>query len=436
GAIPDQMHSYGDQGVYTVTVTVTDKDGGSDSDSFNITVNNVSPIVIVNPSTPQLVQYSDYINNVVITGIDVLTDTMKAETSWSVDGSGFTIGLPSNLILTSGDCNVDGVRTCTWDLSGTVDVPAGEYLIRITITDDDGGVTVSDILIEVIEEDATVTFAEDNQVAVLVTGPGTDASQPFSLTFYIKETFPDVSTHGSVAGDISNACVSVQLVPVGPGSPIAPSLPLDIKSNGEIGHDEMLTVIANFDVVPVNAYTVQVLVNGCGFYTGGSEDVLVVYDPSLGFTTGGGLFYWPDDGSSIANAKTNFGYTMKYNKKGQKVQGSLLMISHLEDGSIHRIKSNALYGLSLGESDGFGWASFSGKCTYKEHDWLEPIGNYQFIVYVEDHGDPGGGLDQFWIAVVDGISMDSPATDINNMATIEGGNIVVPHTTEKGNSKN
>lgn len=30
------------------------------------------------------------------------------------------------------------------------------------------------------------------------------------------------------------------------------------------------------------------------------------------------------------------------------------------------MKSNALYGLALGESDGFGWATFSSKATYLE----------------------------------------------------------------------
>jgi hypothetical protein len=44
--------------------------------------------------------------------------------------------------------------------------------------------------------------------------------------------------------------------------------------------------------VPVNTYTVEVTVGG-GYYTGGNEGVLVVYDPSPGFPTGGGWFYWP-----------------------------------------------------------------------------------------------------------------------------------------------
>lgn len=48
----------------------------------------------------------------------------------------------------------------------------------------------------------------------------------------------------------------------------------------------------------------------------------------------------------LEGLKTNFGYTMKYNKKGTNIQGSFLLITHLSDGSIIRMKSNALYGLA------------------------------------------------------------------------------------------
>jgi hypothetical protein len=153
------------------------------------------------------------------------------------------------------------------------------------------------------------------------------------------------------------------------------------------GYDAKLTINCTFDGIPVNTYTVQSVIDG-GYYSGYGEDVLVVYDPSLGFTTGGGWFYWPD-----TNDKTNFGYTMKYNKKGQKVKGNLLLIRHMTDGSIFRVKSNALYGLALGQSGGIGWASFSGKSTYLEPGWSEPIGNHEFLVYVEDHGKPSYGFD-------------------------------------------
>jgi hypothetical protein len=191
-----------------------------------------------------------------------------------------------------------------------------------------------------------------------------------------------------------------------------------------IGYDAVLPVTCTFDDVPVNTFTVEATVDG-GFYDGYNEDVLVVYDPSLGFTTGGGWFYWPG-----TDDKTNFGYTMKY-KKTSKVSGNFLLIRHMDDGSIYRVKSNALYGLAIGEADGFGWASFSGKATYMEPGWAEPIGNHDFVVYVEDHGQPGDG-DRVWLEmhdkgrdVIDSLSMLRGAPD--NAVPISGGNIVVPH---------
>jgi hypothetical protein len=65
------------------------------------------------------------------------------------------------------------------------------------------------------------------------------------------------------------------------------------------------------------------------------------------------------------------------------------------------------------------------------------VGNHQFIVYVEDHAEPGAGADRFWIEIADRdgnviavSSMDREAAD--NAVTLGGGNIVVPHTTGGG----
>jgi hypothetical protein len=223
-------------------------------------------------------------------------------------------------------------------------------------------------------------------------------------------------------GEIGLADVPMTLEPVGPGSPsVGMCVPGVVTGSG---YDAVLPVTCTFDDVPVNTYTVEATVDG-GYFAGYNEDVLVVYDPSLGFTTGGGWFYWPG-----TDDKTNFGYTMKY-KKTSKVSGNFLLIRHMDDGSIYRVKSNALYGLAIGEADGFGWASFSGKATYLEPGWAEPIGNHEFVVYVEDHGQPGDG-DRVWLEmhdkdrdVIDSLSMVRDAPD--NAVPISGGNIVVPH---------
>jgi len=275
----------------------------------------------------------------------------------------------------------------------------------------------------VMAEDATVSFDDDNAVAVKVDTPGGD-SPVFSLTVYVKETSPDAGADPH-PGDISLAEVAMTLVPVGPGGAAGGTCTAGTVTGS--GYDAVLPVTCSFDNVPVNTYTAEVTVGG-GYYAGTAEDVLVVYDPSLGFTTGGGWFYWPNTGE-----RTTFGFTMKYNKKGTNVKGNLLLIRHLPDGSIYRVKSNALYGLALGDESDFGWASFSGKSTYKEPDWDEPKGNYEFVVYVEDWDEPGTGTDRFWIEVIEGMPMSSPANE--KAVAIQGGNIVVPHG-GKGGGKN
>jgi hypothetical protein len=202
----------------------------------------------------------------------------------------------------------------------------------------------------------------------------------------------------------------------------------------------VLDIECDFDNVGVNTYVVEVTVAG-DYYTGSGEDVLIVYDPSLGFTTGGGWFYWPDTAhDDYPGDRTNFGYNMKYNKKATNIQGSLLLIRHLEDGTFHRVKSNALDGLAIGTQSDFGWASFAGKSTYGAPG-EDNQGNHRFLVYVEDYGTPGAGSDKFWFQLRDkqgdfvtDLTLDAPAHD--NAATIEGGNIVVPHVVEKRGPKN
>jgi hypothetical protein len=164
-----------------------------------------------------------------------------------------------------------------------------------------------------------------------------------------------------------------------------------------------------------------------GWYVGSAENVFTVYDPGLGFTTGGGWFYWPG-----TTDRTNFGYVMKYTSKLTSLKGSLLVIRHRPDGSIYRVKSNALSTLSVGEdrSIPMGWASFTGKATYLEPGWLDPLGNHTFTVYVEDRNEPGTGIDRFWLKVDNGltpVTLSMTGRGATDAVTLSGGNIVVPH---------
>lgn len=393
----------------------------------DMTVVNAPPVTSIDPASQQA-QYSDQIAPITITATDNIAESLQAATSWSADGGGtFNPGLPDFLSLSAPSCSDSGggMQTCTWTISGAIDLPAGSYTIRATVSDNFGGASVKDSVINVLAEDARIAFDDGNPVSVQVAEPGGN-SGPFDLTIYVVEKEPDLTADpaGSPApGEISRAVVTVSLIPVGPGSNQPPvSCTTSVTPGGYAGE---MQVRCGFNDVPVNTYTVQVVVDG-DYYTALSEDVLTIYDPSLGFTTGGGWFYWPG-----TTDKTNFGYTMKYNKNGRNVKGNLLLIRHMADGTIFRLKSNALDGLALGDGGDFAWASFSGKATYQEPGWPEPVGNYRFTVYVEDHGEPGSGADRFWIMITDKDGnvawLSLPREAIDNALIIDGGNIVVPH---------
>jgi YD repeat-containing protein len=402
-------------GADSFTYTAGDNELSSGTTTVSITVNPVNDPPQVNSCIPdtQTVQYSDRIQPVIITASDIDSSSL------TISAEDLPVGINSTRNCTPGN----GGTSCQWTLDGQVQSGAGTYDVTVTVNDGELEHSAqASFIVEV--ENASAAFSDDNPVAVQVASAGGNSGE-FGLTVQVSETWPDLPDDQPGAGDISHAVVSMVLMPVGPGNPVQGDCQKGLVS-GE-GYDAVLPATCTFDGVPVNTYAAVVSISG-DYYVGGSQEVLTVYDPSLGFATGGGWFYWPGEGD-----KTNFGFTMIYGKKGENVKGSLLLIRHLADGTIYRVKSNALYGLSLGEgTEGqFGWASFSGKCTYLEPGWPEPEGNYEFIAYVEDRNEPGTGVDRFWLKIdkqgstIGEMSMPQPASE--NTVNLNGGNIVVPH---------
>ena len=157
--------------------------------------------------------------------------------------------------------------------------------------------------------------------------------------------------------------------------------------------------------VPVNVYDVAINVGGNN-YAGSGAAVLAVFDPSLGFVTGGG---------TIVNngVHATFGFNVKYKKSGAP-QGELLYIECRPTGSV-RLKSTSMQSLSIVGNT----AVFIGKAT------LNDVGNHTFRVTIIDNGEPGGN-DQFGLrvtapggAIIPGLTFDPK--------TLSGGNIQVPH---------
>lgn len=183
--------------------------------------------------------------------------------------------------------------------------------------------------------------------------------------------------------------------------------------------------------VETDTYLIEAVIGG-NYFVGSGVGAMVVYDPSLGFITGGGWF-------DTAYGRINFGFNAKYLRSGQ-AQGSLLVILRRPEGN-YILKSNSLGTLTVTKSsDGWYYATLQGKATYQVPTSTGLLacgaykcGNYSFTMYVEDLKEPGAGMDRFWIqvtppaggtAVQTGLSM--PTTPSVNAKVIQGGNIQIP----------
>ncbi|MGH7624757.1 MAG: Ig-like domain-containing protein, partial [Gemmatimonadaceae bacterium] len=280
----------------------------------------------------------------------------------------------------------------------------------------------------VTREDATVLYDAANDAALQVSSPGGALNAAaLSLAIGVKENEPDVATSPGTTGigNVANAGMTVTLVPVGPGSAYTLTCtPTGVSGSGYAAVRGF--TCTNPGAIAVNAYEVQVTVTG-DYYIATYSDAFTVFDPSLGFVTGGGTYTMNGD-------RVRFGITTKYKKNGDGAKGSLIVVRRHPDGTTSSLTSNALAGLALGvdATVPMGWAALSGKATYTTWDATAhgyvTTGGQSFTVYVEDRGDPGTGVDRIWVGGPATLSLPgSPATARSNAVTIAGGNISVPH---------
>ncbi len=141
----DGSHTYADNGIYTVTVTVSDDDGGTTSASFEVTVNNVAPTLVVPPN--QTVNEGALLS---LTDIGVFTDpgfdnplNIGGETSEKFT---YAINWGDGTSLDSGPATIDAPGAAGTPTSGSFDgshtyADNGIYTVTVTISDDDGGTT-------------------------------------------------------------------------------------------------------------------------------------------------------------------------------------------------------------------------------------------------------------------------------------------------------
>jgi subtilisin-like proprotein convertase family protein len=360
-------------GTTTVTVTGTRQDGTVTASSFTVTVNAPTTTTVAAVAG----QYSDQVTLTAnVTNAACPGGSVEFKVNGSVVGSAPVVG---------------GTATLPY----TIPLAQGSYPIVATYSSSSPGTGSSGSgSLTVAKEKAVVTASASNPASVRVNTAGGTAG-PITLCSTVSE-----ESDGS-PGDISLATpVTFTLTPVAPGSTISRTA---TTSGGGVGGT--ITACVTLTNVPVNVYDVAISVGG-SHYTGSDDSVLAVYDPTLGFVTGGGTV-------AHNGVKANFGFNVKYKKNGAP-QGEFLY-SICGPGDDVKLKGVSMQSLSIvGDT-----AVFIGKATFNG------VGNHTFRVTAVDRGEPGSS-DQFGLQVTAPGGAVIPGLTFGPM-TLSGGNIQVPH---------
>ncbi|VEP17781.1 Outer membrane adhesin like proteiin (fragment) [Hyella patelloides LEGE 07179] len=223
-------HTYTDNGNYTVTLTVEDENGASTSQTLDIVVNNVAPAIasIDGATTAEEGETITYTASVSDPGDDELTY------NWSVNGSPIEGNSPT----------IDPTFTDN-----------GTYNLSLTVTDDDGAATTSELevtvnnvppLIEIAptitgNEGEAITFnptledpGNDTLTVTLDFGDSSESVTAYSNGFPVTHTYADNGNYTAtltVTDDDGATTTSTIDVTVNNLAPIITSLTGDTEVN-------------------------------------------------------------------------------------------------------------------------------------------------------------------------------------------------------------
>jgi hypothetical protein len=346
------------------------------------------------------VQYSDLLSLSA-----TLIDQSGASTSANLGGRAinFTIGTQTASAIT----NSAGVASTTLLIT---QAPAN-YTVIVNFDGSNDLVYQSSTLtpapsLLVNKEDARAYYTG----SLFVSTSGTTASTAtVTLSATIKDitAVPADAAYDAFAGDIRKARVMFVNRDAG-NAPISGWLtPVLVSATDLKTGTVIFSWAVNIGTQNSQSYNIGMLVDAPGYYTqNSSEDdqIITVSKPLADFVTGGGyLVLQTSAGAKAGNvgSRSNFGFSVKYNKNGTNLQGNINAIVRRteSDGRLHtyQIKGNSMTSLAINTATTtthpYPTAVFDGKASIQ--DITNPLaavsvdGGASLNVTMTDRGEPG-----------------------------------------------
>jgi hypothetical protein len=247
---------------------------------------------------------------------------------------------------------------------GTTD--NGSFTIRVAVDDGHGGVTTGDVAVTVSNVAPVVT----------ITGPPSGAIFPVGTPVTFTGAFTDPGTADTHTAEWMFDTIT------------------QVGTVTETDH----SVSATRTFSSAGVYMVKLTVadddGGVGIATtvGGPDAMVVIYDPSGGFVTGGGWINSPAGGyvpSPDLTGNANFGFVSKYQKGNAVPTGETEFQFSVAGLHFH--------------SSSYDWLVIAGsRAQYKGRGTINGLGSYSFLLTATDgQASGGGGTDKLRMTIMD-----------------------------------
>jgi hypothetical protein len=372
-----------DNGSYVVSLKVTDDDGGVGSTSQTIDVTNVAPTMSNISVTPGTVNEGGSVTvsgNISDPGS---ADSFELTVTWGDGSAASTTSLPAGSTSFS--------LTHTYADDNPTGTPSDTNNISLSVKDKDGGIGTGSASVVVNNLAPSLT----------ITAPADGALYALNTSISLSGAFSD-------AGTLDTFSCSVDW---GDGVTAAGTLTAGGCS-------------ASHAYGAAGVYNVKMTVNDDDTGSEVKTVMVVVYDPSAGFVTGGGWIdspagaYKPDESLS---GKATFGFVSKYQKGASVPTGNTEFQFHAGGFKFHSTAYEWLVVNTSGTN-----AQFKGSGLINGAP--DPNGSaYKFMLWATD-GATSGGPDTFRIRIWWEDATGEHDIYDNGVAQALGGGSIVVHT--------